>query len=442
MSPRRAIAFALDHPWVPLSAVLLVVFAWWAYGTRTQPHHLRAAFSSAVSIANGLDVQVDGVDVGKVSKVTYEDGQAIVRIGIEDDAWPLHRGTTAALRFGTTLGNGTRRVDLEPGPKNAPELPEDGILTTKDTVTPVEFDELFDAFDRRTRASMQGLFAGADENLRGRAPQLREGLRRAAPALESSGSLLEDLARDEGALRQLVASGHRTVAVLASKKPVISDLVSVAAATFDAFATNASGVREALDEFAPTLRDTRSTLRRTDTSITILDGLMADLEPGVRALTPFIRSARPAARALRQLAPQATSTVRSLRRSSPDIATFLRDGVPFAQRSAPTLSRLGDQLQCIRPYAPELAAWASNWSSWGKGYDNTSHYGRIKAVTGPTAFTSWPPLKTSDFLTLVGGGLQYAMPRPPGYNVGQPWFIPECGYGKDALDPEKDPEDR
>ena len=169
MHARRRISFVLDHPWVPICALLLLLFAWWAWGTRRQPHHLRAAFTSAVSITNGLDVQIDGIDVGKVSKVSYDDGQAIVRIGINDDAWPLHRGTTAALRFGTTLGNGTRRVDLHPGPKNAPELPEDGILTTKDTTTPVEFDQLFDTFDKRTRASMQGLFEGVDANLRGRA---------------------------------------------------------------------------------------------------------------------------------------------------------------------------------------------------------------------------------------------------------------------------------
>jgi ABC-type transporter Mla subunit MlaD len=365
-----------------------------------------------------------------------------VRIGIDDEAWPLHRGTRAALRFGTTLGNGTRRVDLMPGPKSAPELPEDGILTTRDTVTPVEFDQLFDTFDAKTRASMQGLFANGADDLKGRAGQLREGLRRAAPAFETTGSLLADVALDEGALRTLVASGHRSAAVLAGRHQQISDLVDVASQTFDTFARNSAGIRASLDQFAPTLRDTRATLKRTDTSIGVLDGLMTDLKPGVRALKPLVATAGPASRELSRLAPQATATVRTLRRAAPDISAFLADGVPFAQRLQPALAQLGDQLQCVRPYAPEIAGWASNWSSWAKGYDNTSHYGRIKVVNGPTALTSYPPIATNAFLALTGNGLSYAMPRPPGLNADQPWFIPECGYGKDALDPSKDPEDR
>jgi hypothetical protein len=37
-------------------------------------------------------------------------------------------------------------------------------------------------------------------------------------------------------------------------------------------------------------------------------------------------------------------------------------------------------------------------------------------------------------------GLRYAFPRPPGYNAGQSWFLPECGAGPEALDASKDPE--
>jgi len=36
--------------------------------------------------------------------------------------------------------------------------------------------------------------------------------------------------------------------------------------------------------------------------------------------------------------------------------------------------------------------------------------------------------------------LSYAMPRPPGLNAGKPWFLPQCGVTKDALNAELDPE--
>ncbi len=439
--PRRMGDFVLDSPWVVLAIVGLLLFTWWAIGSRTSDHKVRAAFSSAVSIAPGLDVQIDGVDVGKVGKVEYEDGQALVEIGVDDHAWPLRRGATASLRFGTTLGNGTRRVDLEPGPPDAPEIPENGIIATRDTVTPVEFDEIFDTFDPRTRQGFEGTFERGAQNLEGRAKDLREGLRRAAPTFETTGSLLEDVARDGAALRKLVAAGHRSTRTLAAKRPVISDLVSVMATTFDTFGRNTEGIRESLDEFAPTLRDARTTLARTDRSLDVLDGLVADLRPGLAQLQPLLTTARPAAKDLRELAPATNSTVRTLRSAAPPVTTFLDEGVPFAERAEPVLGRLAEQMKCVRPYAPEIAAFFSNWSSWAKNYDDDAHYGRIKVVKGPTALTSTPPVKTDDYLGLLGGTLQYAMPRPPGLNEDQPWFIPECGAGRDAIDPSKDPED-
>ncbi len=70
--------FAVDKPWVFLCIAGLALFAWWGIGSRTSEHKVKAAFNSAVSIAPGLDVQIDGVDVGKVGKVEVGDGQAVV----------------------------------------------------------------------------------------------------------------------------------------------------------------------------------------------------------------------------------------------------------------------------------------------------------------------------------------------------------------------------
>ncbi len=438
----RSAGFLLDHPWVILGVVGLVAFTLWAIGSRTSDHKIRASFTGAVSVAPGLDVQIDGVDVGKIGKVSYDDGQALVEIGIDDESWPLHQGTTAALRFGTTLGNGTRRIDLTPGPESAPKIPEDGIIQTKDTVTPVEFDKVFDTFTPDTRASFRGFFKGGALNLQSRAPQLNRGIRRTAPALEATGDVFQDLASDEAALRQLVLSGHRTTRVLAAKRPEISDLMTVAAATFDTFARNSEGIRDSLDEFSPTLVDARNTLRRTDQSIAGLDGLVNDLKPALVALKPFTRVASPAAADLRRLAPAANATLASLRTNAPAITRLLKDGVPFSKQASPVLSTLGGQLNCVRPYAPEIAAFFSNWSSFTQGYDNRSHYGRVKAVLNQTSFTGFPAINTKAFLDTAGAGLSYAMPRPPGLNAGKPWLLPECGAGADALNPAKDPEDK
>jgi ABC-type transporter Mla subunit MlaD len=180
---------------------------------------------------------------------------------------------------------------------------------------------------------------------------------------------------------------------------------------------------------------------RMDTSVDKLDAMMADLKPGAAQLRPFLRAAQPAVSRLATTAPLLDDAVTTLRVSGPQIESFLAEGVPFSNRLKDTLTGLAPALNCVRPYVPDIMAFLSNWTSWTKNYDAIDHYGRVQYKGGATIVNMTPPIKTSDFLNTLGTGLSYAMPRPPGLNAGKPYFLPECGAGRDALDPTKDPED-
>jgi phospholipid/cholesterol/gamma-HCH transport system substrate-binding protein len=433
----------LDRPWAVILLIAFLGFGWWVKTTRDQEHHVRVAFDEAVSVSSGLDVQVNGIDVGKVSKVQERDGQAIVELGIDDDAvWPLRHGTTAALRFGTTVGNGTRRIDLVPGPSSAPAIPEGGVIAARHSVTPTEFDQVFQTFDEPTRRDLRGLNRNADGVLRGRADDLDAGVHAAAPALDAVGGVLGDLAADERALRSFVREADDTLGRLASREGRISALVSVGAATFDTFARNSRALQASIDETPSTLGAVRTTLARLDRSVDGLDGLFADLRPGARALRPLAATAEPTLAALRRVVPQARATVHTATRSAPEISRFLADAQPLLRTSAPVLADLAPVVSCLRPYAPELAGFFSNWASFTKNFDGTSHYARVRVVEGQTSLTDTPDLNTKQFLDTAGMGQLYAGLRPPGLNAGKPWYQPECGVGEDAVDPGKDWEDR
>ena len=49
-------------------------------------------------------------------------------------------------------------------------------------------------------------------------------------------------------------------------------------------------------------------------------------------------------------------------------------------------------------------------------------------------------LSAQQVTKLTGGGTQYAFPRPPGLNAGQPWLVAQCGAAAEALDAARDPE--
>ncbi|MTD45900.1 MCE family protein [Conexibacter sp. W3-3-2] len=438
---RRFFGFFIDHPWVIVGLIGFIVFSMWVYDTRTQKHEVRAVFSEAVSLYSGLDVRVDGLDAGKIKKIENVDGQAIVTLGIDDDdVWPLRRGATATLRFGTTIGNGTRIIDLENGPADAPEIPDGGVIPNQDTVESTEFDQVFDTLDAKTRKSLQSMLRGTGDTFGPRQREVGEAVTETGPGLEAIGGFADDLSRDEPALRAFVANTNRVTRTLAARRDDLSGLVNVAAATFNEFANNTAGIQGSLDNFPSALRETRTTLTRLDGTVGHLDNLMRDLKPGAKELGGLAQDLRPALASLRETVPLAVSTFRTGRQAAPAITSLLTKAQPFSKEAAPALSELGPMLGCIRPYAPEAVGLMSVWGSMSSNYDGLSHYARIQPNTSATASSSTPPVDSGPFTALTGQG--YALVRPPGYQAGKPWFIPECGVTPDGIDPYKDPSDR
>jgi ABC-type transporter Mla subunit MlaD len=465
-SLRRAIEWPIDHPWYIVLAAGLVLFTLWAIGTRSQPHHVRAAFSSGFNLVSGLSVDVDGQEVGKISGVHYDNtvsgGGAIVDIGISDNRfWPLHAGTTVESRWGTTIGNGTRRLDLFPGPSNTPALPEGGVIDTKDTLPAVDLDRVLNVFSKSTRGHLTSMLQNMGSGLSGQARGLQNGLASAPPAVDAAAGVLGDLAADTNALSGLVTNGDRLTATLASRAPAISDLVTVTGQTFNALSAHASGIQSTIQSLPPALIDARGTLARLDSSVNVLNVLIGDIAPGAARLSPLAISLRPALAELSQLVPTAVSTLRSATSAAPRITELLNVGVPFMPKVQNVTSALAPMVACMRPYAPELGSAIVSAASWMSTYELVAPHGtpgvtylgaqqgqfvrqhgvRAAPQASATSLHGYPPgVTTAAFVQATGK--QYALPRPPGYGVGQPWFLPECGVTPAALDPAQDPEQR
>lgn len=435
---RRGGLWIVGRPWIFIGVVGLVVLGLWIKSTRDQPHEVKAVFTEAVSIYSGLDVRVDGLDAGKVKGVENKDGQAIVTLGIDDDqVWPLHQGTKVVMRFGSTIGNGTRILQINPGPKDAPEIPDGGIIANENTVESVEFDNVFDTFDAKTRESLKSTLGSTGFTFKERSAQVSNGAKKSAPGLESLANFTGDLSADEPALRAFVANTFRVTKTLGARRAQISDLVNVASQTFATFAANTNGIKRSLERFPNAQRQTRTTLARLDTSVGHLDALMKDLRPGAVQLGLLSRDLRPALADLRQTVPVAVSTFRTARRTAPDITRLLKRVQPFSDQARPVFAGLAPIVGCFRPYAPEFASFLTEWTGFTQPVDDTGHLGRVWGNAGLTGVTSLP-VNAGDFVKATGQG--YALVRPPGFNAGKPQFVPECGITADGLDPNKDPE--
>jgi virulence factor Mce-like protein len=379
---RHAGRWLLQRPWVAIGAAALVGFLIWAMSSRREAHHVTAAFSAAVDITPGLDVQLGGVDVGRVGSVNYEDGHAVVTLGIGNNAaWPLHQGTRLEIRYGTTIGDGTRNIQILPGPRRSPVIPDGGVVPTQDTVTPVEFDQLFNTFDKATRVRLRAMLANAATAVGPRANAIGAGLGGTPRALHSLGGLFIDLASDQYALSGLLRSGSRFMSTLGENQGQVESIISGAASTFHAFAQNTEGVKASIEGFPPTLEQVRSTLARLDPSIDRLQTLTGSLARGAALVPRFAALARPALHELGVVGPLGTSALGYATREAPDISRLLAQASPFATRVGQVTGELAPMMACVRPYAPEIAGLSAHGRATRRittGEDTTCTLSRLR----------------------------------------------------------------
>jgi virulence factor Mce-like protein len=423
-----------------VGAVVLV--AWWVinpFGARSYP--LRAVFAAALQVVPGERVEIGGRQVGSISSASLLDGQAVVGMNIDASSWPLHAGTTAELRFGSPLGYALRYIQLVPGPARAPLLPAGGIIAEDDTQTPVELDQIAEIFDPKTRAALGGLLDNAGATLKGEGSQLADVLGTGGPGAEQVAGLTSDLAQNPGALGQLLSSAGALAGTLHAHSSQLYALVKDAAATVQVLDEQADAVRASLKLAPGALHSAQRTLANLSRTLPTLETLVRDIAPGASGLRSIAAPLVSLLTRLDQVAPELRKTLRAGVAAAPSTIGFLSQGIASLPALTRALGSLGPVVGCLRPYAPELAgALAVSDSSYAP-YDSAGHYLRTLLVNSEIPEGEAETMTPAQIVKQYSA-MHYAFPRPPGLNVSQPWFQPQCGVTKAALDAADNAESR
>lgn len=422
---------------VVLVAVIVVVVVVATAGSGSS-HRLTATFDSATNLVSGARVTAGGVPVGSVGSITLQNGLAAVQLNITDDkVWPLPQGTRAEIRWGGTVSYSNRYVELLPGSRSDPPLRSGARLPTADTVTPVEFDQLFNVFSAPARQSLGALVDNSATTFEGRAGELRDGLNATPPALQSVASVLHDLGEDPLALETLVGSGATTAQALAAQQSHLIDLVDGAATTFSTIAAHAATTQQTLAKLPPALQSAQTMLRQLDPTLTKLNGLIDTLHPGAERLAALASPLSHAITTLGTVAPVLNGTLADVQHGAPAVTKLLTQAKPLLQSTKPALTNLSPMLACLRTETPEFAGFITTWESMGSYYDDVGHYARVLAQA--FTFPNDNPETPSQIVTTTAN-LLYSLVRPPGFSAGQSWLQQQCGYDAAGTTAAEDPE--
>jgi ABC-type transporter Mla subunit MlaD len=406
-------------------------------------HHVYLQTADATGALAGQDVRLAGQKVGKVESVKPADDGRSARIGLslDDRAWPLRTSSKLVVRWGGTVSYLKRYVAIQPGAASAAAYPEGATLPKSAVVTPVDFDELINQFSPRIRGAYSAFLDRGGATLKQSAPDLHAVIDRTPAALSQADLLLTSLAQSRSQLRTLVTSTGRVVDAIQTADPSVDQAVEGAAATLAATAHHTAAIRRTLAVVPGTLVRVRSTLATADRTLDLAQAATRRIGPGVSELRRTVTPLNQLLERVVTVGPLARSTLSTARTSAPAITKLVSRATALLPAAKSALDQANPQLECIRPYTPDIVQIGTNWSGFISAVDSHDYYARVNPSALAFAPTTAESRSTADAKRAFPG-MRYGFPRPPGDSAGQPWFLPDCGAGRDAIDPFKDYEAR
>jgi phospholipid/cholesterol/gamma-HCH transport system substrate-binding protein len=347
-----------------LSCFGLLLFLWLAFGgpipLQPKGYRFNVAFKEAGTLSPEADVRISGVSVGKVKIINADKktGASDATIQLDPEYAPIPKDTKAILRQKTLLGE--TYVELSPGNKQGGTIPEGGHLPAGAVSPTVELDEIFRAFDAKTRESFRIWMQQLALASQGRGRDISDALGNLAPFAQDTTTLLKILNAQHTDVQGVVRDTGEVFAALSERDGQLRSLIENSNRVF---ATTARRNRELEETFRalPTFeRESKTTLARLTTFAKDTNPLVTQLRPAARELSPTLQD-------LSKLAPDLEALFRNLnplfdasKAGLPATEAFLDELHPLLANFDAPLRQLNPPLLGLGQYPGELSSFFAN----------------------------------------------------------------------------------
>jgi virulence factor Mce-like protein len=347
-----------------LSCIGILLFLWLGFGgsvpLKPKGYQVHVAFQEAANLAQEADVRISGVPVGRVKqKATDKAGAATdVTLEIDHTYAPIPKDTKAILRQKTLLGE--TYVELSPGSKASGVVADGGHLARGNVSPTVELDEIFRAFDQKTRLAFETWMVEQGRAFKNHGRDLNDALGNLAPFAQDTTEVLKVLDEDRQDVRRLVRNTGDVFAALTERRGQLRNLITSSNKVFE---TTAARDRELQDAFRvlPTfLRESRTTLTRVTKFSQNADPLITQLRPAARELSPTLVQLERLAPDLKGLFRDLDPLIKVSKRGLPATQKFLDELRPLLAETDPFLRELNPILGWVGLYKHEITQFFAN----------------------------------------------------------------------------------
>jgi len=328
-----------------IACLVVAIGLWRAFGGTTplqpEPYRVHVTVPSADAIFSNSDVRAAGVRIGRVAKVRSNGRTTDLTLAIDPDFAPIGRDARITVRSKSLLGEGY--VELAPGRRTAPRLPDEGTLASSNVRPTQRLDDVLQTFSPRTRRRMRSMTSGIATAFEGRSADLNDVLGRARPLTRNVELLLDELRSQSAPMSSLIADAETSFAAVGARSSQLREAVLQGTRVFQTTAARDDALRSMVAALPPFLAHLRG-------SADELGAMGGDLRRATRALRPTVPLVVPALRAIDRGFPEFERTFRR-------VAPVLRsadDALPALSRvlaaGGPALQPVHDALREFVPF--------------------------------------------------------------------------------------------
>jgi len=380
-----------------LSCFGLLLYLWSAFGgpVPLKPHGYRfhAHFAEATQLAQEADVRISGVNVGKVKQIDLgSDGRTDATIELSDKYAPLPADSRAILRQKTLLGE--TYVELTPGTKGAPKIPENGTLATTRVASTVELDEILRAFDKKTRESFQVWQQDLGAGIDGHGQDFSDALGSLDPFAENTTNVLRVLNSQTRAVQQGIKNTGVVFDALTERDGQLADWIANSNNLLTTTARRDESIRALFRAFPSFIDKSSAALRAFAAYAVNTTPLMQQLQPVATQLSRLLVNLSGMSTNFDQFFIGQGQVQKSAVKGLPASSRFLVDTRNLLVQLDPFLRNFNPFLQYLSLYKREIASLFANDTATLQATDQIGndrvHYLRLTSPVNPEALSVYP----------------------------------------------------
>src|SRR3954451_15918750 len=381
-----------------LSCFGILTFLWVGFGgsvpLKPKDYEVHVNFPEATTLAEQADVRISGVPVGKVQKKELNGNYTAATLRIDPEYAPLPRDVKAVLRQKTLLGE--TYVELTPGTRAGPKVADGGKLDQGNIADTVQLDEIFRAFDPKTRAAFRTWMETQGRAVYKRGADLNNALGNLVPFENDAGTLLRILRQQKVDTTRLV---RNTGVVFDAHTERGDQLASLIKNSNTVFATTAERNRQLQQIFTifPTfLAESRATSTALTAFSRNTNPLVTQLRPAARQLTPTLIDLNLLAPQLKGLFKDLGPLITASKTGLPAVERILDDTTPLLGQLDPFLRNLNPILDYLGKYKREIISFfaldAASTQAVDRppGSNTVIHYLRTANPLNPENLAAYP----------------------------------------------------